>query len=352
MSLPRVPHLLAGIVVALAAAPSLAVAFDATALLAAFDGADAAFVGLGFALSALTAMVGTLVIADVRTDLDHARSWWAIRQFEMSAGRAATVDPAGPYDPRYVDDLQDEGLQRLLLGHRFLAPQAFATDRLPRVARANPPDLDAPLADRNFRNAGSSAATATPRCERATDTINRGPTLVASTYHRKRSSGGGIRAQGIRGVVRAATTARLVANAGRWPTWPGQATVTSRSEPNVAPAADVIVLADRSGRQLPPPDHGLGADAAAPAHPGCRGPPSGEDRHAVVARTSGRAASDRTRPPRGDASTTPGVPVVVDNLPDRVPVCAAELDAIETYLDDVLREVLGGDSAGRDGTVP
>ena len=39
---------------------------------------------------------------------------------------------------------------------------------------------------------------------------------------------------------------------------------------------------------------------------------------------------------------------MVDNLPDRVPVSAAELDAIETYLDDVLREVLGRDSGGQD----
>lgn len=69
---------------------------------------------------------------------------------------------------------------------------------------------------------------------------------------------------------------------------------------------------------------------------------------AVVARTSGR----RPPQPRGDASTTPGVPALVDNLPDRVPVSAAELDAIEAYLDDVLRDVLGGDSASRDGEVP
>ncbi len=77
--------------------------------------------------------------------------------------------------------------------------------------------------------------------------------------------------------------------------------------------------------------------------------PSGEDRQcAAVARMSGR----RPRGPRCDASMTPGVPAVVDNLPDRVPVGSAELDAIETYLDDVLRDVLGGDSASRDGEVP
>lgn len=356
MSASRAAHLLAAIVVALAAVLLLAVAFDATTILAALDIVDAALLGLGFAISALAAMVGALVVADVKADLDHARSWQVIRQFEISADRPGIVEPRGPYDPRYVDGPQNEELQRLLLAHRRLAPQAFSTDRLPRVACADPADLDAPRTDEDFRNTGLSTATGTPsdgQCKRGTDAVNRVLKLVAGSNGRQHLSGSAIRAHGRRGVVRAAPTPRLVANVGWWSVCAGQAAVASRSEPNVGLAADVIVLADHSGRHLPPPDPGLGADAAAPAQPACRGPPSGEGRHrAVVARTSGHAASDRTRPPRSDASTAHGVPVVVDNLPDHVPVCAAELDAIETYLDDVLREVLGGDGAGRDGTVP
>lgn len=68
--------------------------------------------------------------------------------------------------------------------------------------------------------------------------------------------------------------------------------------------------------------------------------PSGDDRQcASVARMLGQ----RPQRSRCASSTTPGVVVVVDNLPDDVPVSAAELDVIETYLDDALREVLGGD---------
>jgi hypothetical protein len=38
-------------------------------------------------------------------------------------------------------------------------------------------------------------------------------------------------------------------------------------------------------------------------------------------------------------------PVVVDNLGRRVAVCAAELDVIETYLDQELRDVLASATA-------
>jgi hypothetical protein len=36
----------------------------------------------------------------------------------------------------------------------------------------------------------------------------------------------------------------------------------------------------------------------------------------------------------------PADPIVRDNLGHQVPVCAAELDVIETYLDQVLRDLL------------
>jgi len=41
-------------------------------------------------------------------------------------------------------------------------------------------------------------------------------------------------------------------------------------------------------------------------------------------------------------------PLVVDNLGYRVPICAAELDVIETYLDRALQELLGSGAAAPD----
>jgi hypothetical protein len=41
----------------------------------------------------------------------------------------------------------------------------------------------------------------------------------------------------------------------------------------------------------------------------------------------------------GDDTLTPTAPVVRDNLGDPVPITTAELDAVETYLDEVLRDL-------------
>ena len=41
-------------------------------------------------------------------------------------------------------------------------------------------------------------------------------------------------------------------------------------------------------------------------------------------------------------------PLVVDNLGYRVPICATELDVIETYLDRALQELLGSGAAAPD----
>jgi hypothetical protein len=44
----------------------------------------------------------------------------------------------------------------------------------------------------------------------------------------------------------------------------------------------------------------------------------------------------------------PADPIVCDDFGRQVAVCAAELDVIETYLDHVLREVLGTPGRGLD----
>ena len=61
-----------------------------------------------------------------------------------------------------------------------------------------------------------------------------------------------------------------------------------------------------------------------------------------------KEAIGKRHQPQADASTAPVDPVVIDNLGDRVPVGAAELEVVETYLDDVLRELLATVAAGQD----
>jgi hypothetical protein len=47
-------------------------------------------------------------------------------------------------------------------------------------------------------------------------------------------------------------------------------------------------------------------------------------------------------------ANAPADPAVVDNLGDNVPVGAAELEVVEAYLDDVLRDLLATVAADRD----
>jgi hypothetical protein len=71
--------------------------------------------------------------------------------------------------------------------------------------------------------------------------------------------------------------------------------------------------------------------------------------------TPGRKSLLRQAPSRPAAAGLPlsnasdvssnGDPVVLDNLGQPVPVCAAELNVIETYLGDVLEELLASSKA-------
>ena len=48
------------------------------------------------------------------------------------------------------------------------------------------------------------------------------------------------------------------------------------------------------------------------------------------------------------AKPRPADPIACDNFGRQVAVCAAELDVIETYLDQLLREALATPRSGRD----
>lgn len=56
-------------------------------------------------------------------------------------------------------------------------------------------------------------------------------------------------------------------------------------------------------------------------------------------------APEKTACPAPSAYDTDDALVVIDNLPAGLPIGVAELEAIETYLADVLDAVLGGETA-------
>jgi hypothetical protein len=103
--------------------------------------------------------------------------------------------------------------------------------------------------------------------------------------------------------------------------------------------ARIIVLGSAHGEQTKPvepsPVGNIGSSAEPPS---CRGPPSGR-------RSSSAQAVAAPKPSIGSARGAPvlsgGDPVVRDNLGEPIPVTAAEVDVIETYLGSLLDELLG-----------
>ena len=85
---------------------------------------------------------------------------------------------------------------------------------------------------------------------------------------------------------------------------------------------------------------------ATTAQPGCRGPPVGANQLQVSSGPGSIGKSVRENPQsRANALTDPAV---VDNLGGRIPVGVAELEVVETYLDNVLRDLLASVVAGQD----
>ena len=140
-------------------------------------------------------------------------------------------------------------------------------------------------------------------------------------------------------AVRKVSAPKRVANAGKGWDWPAFATATTSRAPGSDFAYSEIVLADGHG----PGENSAPSDVApepeATVQPCCRGPPRATFRRHVAdgAAHLGKSfrETDRSR------ANSPVELVVTDNLGDRVPVCQAELEVLEAYLEDVLRDVLG-----------
>jgi hypothetical protein len=108
--------------------------------------------------------------------------------------------------------------------------------------------------------------------------------------------------------------------------------------------ARIIVLGSAHGEQTKPvepsPVGNIGSSAEPPS---CRGPPSGRRSSSAQAAT---APTPSIRQAPGAPAVSGGDPIVRDNLGEPIPVAAAEVDVIETYLAPLLDELLG--SGGSD----
>jgi len=304
---------------------------------------------LGLVLSALTAVAGALVVADARADVDAARAWQGISAAVTVVGTPVEMAPTSRFDALYAVGPQDEGLQRILQAHRFVVPPPAPSDVIqPALARTDAiivGGLDDAPADKGLltSNALVVADTLSGGQTEPAAAISRMPRLVATNAI---VIGGG----GQRCALRTAPKTRLVANAGICWDWPVRCAGAPLRGSTGSIAADVIVLADRDGRDRDQASPDFAPEAATPAQPGCRGPPIGGSQRLVHAElTPANCATDKRHRSGAEPPAAPADLAVIDNLGDRIPVGAAEVEIVETYLDDVLRELLAAVGAGRDG---
>ena len=285
--------------------------------------ANAVVAVLAIAVSAMTVLAGGLVVADFRTDFVTAQSWQTLDSHVILDDRPVDVG-AADVDWKYTLRPQDEVARRIFLTLRLAMQERHAGDRC--QASTATEDTAEPTAsdDASIPMACQPGADVPSR---EANTVGRAPTLIAD------NPGLPIRTNASIGQSRRAwrgSQDRLVANAGRW--LAGELPRT-RSATTAGHPASVIVLADVSRRGDQPSALDLTAVSCAPSETTCRGPPS----------AGGRSVGTAGNTPRPHHDID-----VVDNLGRPVPIGVAELNVTETYLGDVLGDVVGASGAAKD----
>jgi hypothetical protein len=236
----------------------------------------------------------------------------------------------GDIETRYPLAVVDDVMREVFRAYRFLPPEVAATQPpVERSALSAAPEQSLPTRTPVRVNNARAVLSACPIDEGVLG-VSRGGSAKSVTSVARRERAGDCCAVDGTGI-------RLAVNAG--PNWlvPDWALTTPRH------AAEVVVLS--SCRDAQPTRAAEDATetvrVTGTEPPNCRGAPSlGQRRLARgVATKAGRAAPARSALSDGDL-------VVLDNLGHPVPVCAAEVDVIETYLGDVVDELFASRKAG------
>jgi hypothetical protein len=273
-------------------------------------------VAITTALALLVTAAGALLAADWRADAQSCQAWRQVDLPPVELSLPANAATRGDLDPFYLPAVDNEALRRVFQAHRF-APQTPMLDSRERVSASAEEASQVDLAERSARAVAR--------------TIPAAATIVAAS-HRKAL-----------GARRATARVRLVVNASTWRGQPGAECIVSPLAPQ-RHTADVIVLGSRRDDQARPlPEASASGDISSSTEPpSCRGPPQ-EGRPACAV----GAVSPERAPHVPSAGKWPTAdPILRDNLGDQVPICARELDVIETYLDQVLRDLFASSTGG------
>jgi hypothetical protein len=272
----------------------------------------------------LIAAAGALLVADWWADLESRQAWAGFAPLVAEWTGTAGCEAADRIDPRYLSALDDDAVQRVLRSHRSVVAVA-PVQAIPETRSRSPVAVDASDAAPAVLLSPLHVAVEVSRrgqIERA-----RAPTAATLVESDRRVAFARCAEHGV--------PTRLVVNGSGWsapewgvPTWP-----------TPWQTARVIVLGTRQGDQRTPAEPCAGGEIGSSTEPpSCRGPPLRCRSSHAKAVTAAKPSID---PTPGAPALSGGDPVVRDDLGEPIPVAAAEVDVIETYLGPLLDELLG-----------
>ncbi len=283
------------------------------------------------ALVMLVTMAGALLAADWRAD-QLSRQVWAEVAPASAEWKPIVRKEVGDIETRYPPAVADDGLRELFRAHRFLRPRPAAV-------------MELAVAGSAFALASAESFLLGDRGDGENDagTLVKDNPIDQATLGWARPTKSGAAVVGRRAAlsvcVAGRSQVRIAVNAG--PNWlaPDWALAPARQ------AAEVVVLSSsRDAQRMRPEEAASEAGCVTGTEPpNCRGPPPLEQR-----RSTGRVATKAGHPAPIAKASSVGDVVVLDNLGQLVPVRAAEVDVIETYLGHVLEELLASSKAGSD----
>lgn len=319
MAFVRSPYVLIGLAGGLAAA----LWFGGVSFMDASAIAHAVAIAATSVVAMLATAVGALMVSDWQADVQSRHDWAQLGLTPAHLSRAVELAPQRDLDPRYLAATSDEVLQQVFRAHRGAAPM---TRSVPALARSAEIPSAQPVPDQ-LSDAGAALDADPPRrtWPRAVSARPAAVQAVVSSWKGKR-----------REKVMAGWP-RLVANGAAWPRW------TAGIGPPAGRAAEVIILSAHQDDRAQPQSEAFvdpdGADST--ARPACRGPPQ------VVARRRNTAEPAAERG-GGSPNASPNEIIVSDDLGPQIPICAAELEVIETYLGHMLDDLLASSAAKPD----
>jgi hypothetical protein len=248
---------------------------------------------------------------DWRADLESRQAWAQLAPSIAEWSQAVSSHAAQNLDPGYLPAYDNDVVRQMFRSHGLATSDAGQE----RTRNGESATANVSRGGENERTA-RTASRVSPVKE---------PMLVASSRRIAvaRHAAGGVQP-------------RLVANgSGLAPQW----SFLTRARP--WHPTRVIVLGSNHGDPPAPAEACIESDPSTSGEPpSCRGPPVLKQRRSGrgPAITVGRTAPAPKASPAGDL-------VVLDDLGQPVPVCAAEVKVIETYLGDLLEELLASSKA-------